>query len=463
MDEFSGSGDFLQNLVLGTIWSGVGALSEAAKLGYGYVTDPQNRANTAQNASQFAQNLGKYTPNGREWFFSDPIPNAAAQQKAQFQQLADAKAVRDPTNGRWNVRNQTGFDDERDNVIDDRARSQQSYSQYQQKTGTSNMAYDDNEDDSRRRSSGKTVINSSRPSDYAPGEKLQSDYAGYQIKSLTDLQNYAMQSSDRRYATDRTADVTYKLGSQKNQVDYMVGMDRNAVTRDVGYYTSDNQLRASNYKSYADLQAALNKNQLQSGDNRFETSTKYSTQERINQYNRNTLNKTAIAEAQIKAGTYGLSQNQLSKAAADKTNYDNWKNYNDAMFNYTDRMNAQMKLGQDIAQSQRAYNDQRNDRFNDQSAAWARYQTELAQKASDRNRYYSDLAEQRRLSRDDFNLRSRQIQNQIDIANKDYLIRYGDAKLRQDQFAATRADISYNRSNQSSSLAFQWIELAKNY
>jgi len=306
-----------------------------------------------------------------------------------------------------------------------------------------------------------TVINSSRPSDYAPGEKLaadqyaanlkaQTDYAGYQIKSLTDLQNYAMQSADRRYNIDRTSEVNYSLGSQKNQVDYEVGMNRNRVTRDVGYYTSDNQLRASNYKTLAELQAKLDQNRLQSGDNRYLADTQASTEK----FKWTTVNPTSIAEAQIKAGTYGLSQSQLSKAAADKTNYDSWKNYNDSMFNYTNQMNAQMKLGQDIGQAQRAYNDQRNDRSNDQSLAMARYNAELAQKIADRNRYYDDLTQQRQLQRDDFNLRSRQIQNQIDIANKDYQIRYGDAKLRQDQFAAARADISYNRGNQSSSLAF---------
>ena len=400
--------------------------------------DELNRKNTAQNAKQFAQNFGKYTPNGREWFFNDPALGFSKYRQnleTQRQQLLDARYRRSQGI-------QTGFDDEVANTIDDRARAKLESQQ------RANMATPkSNATNANQRT---TNIYSNKASDYAPTEKLQSDYAGYQIKSMADLQNYAMQSSDRRYNIDRTADVNYRLGDQKNQVDYEVGMDRNKVTRDVGYYTSDNQLRASNYKTLADLQSDLDRNRRQADGNRYSTDTQAATEK----FKWTTVNPTSIAEAQIKAGTYGLSQNQLSKAAADKTNYDNWKNYNDAMFTYTDRMNAQMKLGQDIAQSQRAYNDQRNDRFNDQSATSARYQTELAQKASDRNQYYSDLAEQRRLSRDDFNLRSRQIQNQIDIANKDYLIRYGDAKLRQDQFAATRADISYNRSNQSSSLAF---------
>lgn len=452
MDEQFPLGDAFRNLVLGTIWSGVGALAETAKLGYGYVTDPQNRENTAQNAKQFAQNFGKYTSNGREWFFNDPIPNAASQQQAQFRQLSDAKYQRDPTNGRWNVRNQTGFDDERDNAIDDRVRRQESYSQYKKTASKGDdMTDDDNSDTNRGKQGRQPFVNySSRPSDYAPGEKAAVDFAGFQIKSLADLQNYAMQSADRRYNIDKTSLVNYSLGSQKNQVDYEVGMNRNRVMRDVGYHTSDNQLRASNFKTLAELQAKLDQNRLQSGDNRYLANTQAATEK----FKWTTVNPTSIAEAQIKAGTYGLSQSQLSKAAADKTNFDNWKNYNDSMFSYTDRMNAQIKLGQDIGQSQRAYNDQRNDRSNDQYLAMARYNAELAQKIADRNRYYDDLTQQRQLQRDDFNLRSRQIQNQIDIANKDYLIRYGDAKLRQDQFAATRADISYNRGNQSSSLAF---------
>lgn len=437
MDELGGNGDFLQNLVLGTIWSGVGALAETAKFGYGYVTDPQNRENTAQNAKQFAQNFGKYTPNGREWFFSDPVlPASKYQQKNQFQQLQDNRYLRSQGV-------QTGFDDEADNTIDDRARAKLESQQRANMATPNSNATNANQ---------RTNIYSNKSSDYAPTEKLQSDYAGYQIRSLTDLQNYQMQSSDRRYATDRNADVNYQLGTQKNNVDYAVGMDRNAVTRDVGKYTSDNQLRASNYKSLADLQAALDKNRLQSGDNRYATDTQASTE----RFKWTTVNPTAIAEeatranattqeALIKAGMYGLSQEDARAMAKGRYQME------------------VTKFNTDIAQSQRAYSDQRLDRENDRSAAMAKFNSEMSQKIADRNRYYDDLTQQRQLQRDDFNLRSRQIQNQIDIANKDYLIRYGDAKLRQDQFAATRADISYNRGNQSSSLAFQWIELAKNY
>lgn len=421
--------------------TGAAALTYGSQAVASYLNDPKNATDnlsryfsgSSASMDQAPTFWSGYQPSARDTLAAS-IPNPVTQQKNQFRQLQDNRYLRSQGI-------QTGFDDEADNTIDDRARAKLESQQRANMATPNSNATNANQ---------RTNIYSNKSSDYAPTEKLQSDYAGYQIRSLTDLQNYQMQSSDRRYATDRNADVNYQLGTQKNNVDYAVGMDRNAVTRDVGKYTSDNQLRASNYKTLADLQAALDKNRLQSGDNRYATDTQASTEK----FKWTTVNPTSVAEAQIKAGTYGLSQNQLSKAAADKTNYDNWKNYNDSMFNYTNQMNAQMKLSQDIGQAQRAYNDQRNDRSNDQSLAMSRYNAEQAQKASERQRYYDDLAQQRQLARDDFNLRSRQIQNQIDIANKDYQIRYGDTKLRQDQFAATRADISYNRGNQSSSLAF---------
>lgn len=118
MDEQFPLGDAFRNLVLGTIWSGVGALAETAKLGYGYVTDPQNRENTAQNAKQFAQNFGKYTSNGREWFFNDPALGFSKYRQnleTQRQQLLDARYRRSQGI-------ETGFDDEEDNRNDDRQR-----------------------------------------------------------------------------------------------------------------------------------------------------------------------------------------------------------------------------------------------------------------------------------------------------------------------------------------------------
>lgn len=301
-----------------------------------------------------------------------------------------------------------------------------------------------------------------RSSDYATGEKLASDRYKVDADASVNFSNYSMQSSDRRYNTDKTSDVNFKLGSQKNQVDYMVGIDRNAVTRDVGKYTSDNQLRASNYKSYSDLQAALDKNVKQSGDNRYETTTKYGTQERINTYNRNTVDQTELATSQVKAGTYGLSKDQQQKAANDKTNFDNWKNYNDAQFNYTNQQNAQRKLGQDIANAE-AKSSSRS------FTASFSIAPSLMETMKQEQQYKANRAEKqadREQLRADFNLRSQQIQSQIDLANRDYALRsqesaartfdiYNSAALKNNQFSATRADIGYNRSNQQrSNLAF---------
>lgn len=323
----------------------------------------------------------------------------------------------------------------------------------------------------------KTRSTTVRASDYAAGEKASVDR--YKVDSDTklgrykvdtdavvNLRNNALQSSDRRYATDRTADVNLRIGTQRNQVDLAVGLDRNAVTREVGKYTSDNQLRASNFKTYADLQAALNRNTLQSGDNRFETATKYGTQERINAYNRNTLDKTEVATAQIKAGTYGMSKESQAKAANDKINFDNWKRQNDANFDYADRMNAQIRLGQQMRQSETAYSDQRLDRQNDRAAAMHKFQVEQAQRNADRAQQTALQKEAREQQRADFNLRSQQIQSQIDLANRDFSLRsqesaarvadiYGTLGLKNQQFAATRADVGYNRSQQGrSNLAF---------
>lgn len=125
MSEFSGSGDLENNLILGTIWTGIGTLAEVAKAGYGYVTDPQNRENTARNASQFARNFGKYTPNGREWFFNDPALGFSKYRQnaeTQRQQLLDARYQRSQGI-------ETGFDDEEDNVREDVIRDREEKSQ----------------------------------------------------------------------------------------------------------------------------------------------------------------------------------------------------------------------------------------------------------------------------------------------------------------------------------------------
>lgn len=431
--------------------TGASALKYGSKL---FFTDPQL---VRENASRYfsanpSTNLDQAP---RFWTDKQSEPSAKVSPQQQRQQLEDARYQR-------SLGNQTGFDDEDDNTIDDKARSK---AEYQQRAAKA----------TNRKNSDKGTDTMATPNNrYAKPEKTAkasptSDRYKVDTDAAVNLRNYSMQSSDRKYNTDRTADVNLKIGTQKNQVDLTVGLDRNAVTRDVGRYTSDNQLRASNYKTFADLQAALNRNQLQSGDNRFETSTKYGTQERMNAYNRNTLDKTEIAKEQIKAGTYGMSQSQQSKLANDKANYTNWKNYNDSMFDYAAKQNQQINFNQQIAQSNKAYADSRLDRLNDSIASQIKWQNDQVQRANDRAQYYVDQQSAREQQRADFNLRSQQVQQQIDLANREFTLKsaesgakvydiYNTARLKNDQFAATRADVSYNRNQQGrsrSNLAFQ--------
>lgn len=371
---------------------------------------------------------------------------------------------------------QTSFDDDFGNRVDDRVKTNRFFDMGA-KNNQSSSALANRQDRSKEMASPKQKKTQEEERQQAENQvkfqdpfaiksRQQTDMRGQDVNAAVARQNNQLQSSDRRYATDRTSQVNMQLGTQRNQVDLAVGLDRNAVTRDVGKYTSDNNLRASNYKTYADLQAALNRNQLNSKDSQFETTTKYSTQERINQFNRLNIDRTELATAQVKAGTYGMSKGALQKAAADKTNFDNWKNYNDAQFNYADRTNAQIRLGQQMAQSERAYNDSRNDRSNDRAAAMARFNSEQSAKAADRSEYYRQQNLDRDLKRQDFALRSQQIQSQIDLANREFGLKqqmsaaqiaeiYSSTKLKNDQFGATRADVSYNRGQQGrSNLAF---------
>jgi hypothetical protein len=432
----------------------------AAALNYGsrlFTTDPKL---IGDNASRYlggspSSNLDRAP---KFWLGENrPESNSKVSQKEQYQQIDNARFLRSGGN-------QSGFDDEADNIIEDKARSK---FEFQQRAIQAN-----------NRDKNKVTNTMATPNDrYSkPVAKQAAPVAAnlprttdrYKVDSdaMTNLVNYANQSSDRRYNTDKTADVTYKLGSQRNQVDYAVGMDKNAVTRDVGKYQSDNQLKASTYKSYAELQAALNNNILQSGDRRYETTTKYGTQERMNTFNRNTVDQTELATAQVKAGTYGMSKSDQQKAASDKTNFDNWKNYNDAQFNYTDRMNQQIKLQQDIAKANVAVLTNDSNRANDQRAAMFRFQVEQNNRNADR----AAFAENQRLAREqvkqDYGLRAQQIQSQIELANRDFSLRsaesaaktfdiYNTAALKNNQFSATRADVSYNRQQQQrSNLAF---------
>jgi hypothetical protein len=451
---------------------GAAALNYGAQAVNAFLKDPQNvRDNAARYFSgspttgldQAPNFLSNYQYRASDFGFGSS-PNPVDQQRSQFQQLADAKYQRSQGN-------QTGFADETANTIDDKARSNADYQQWANQaqnrdknsySGNPTMATPNNASTNQNQ---RTNIYSNKASDYSGDQKLQSDYAGYQIKSLSDLQNYANQSADRRYNTDATSNVNLQLGTQKNNVDLTVGLDKNSVTRDVGYYTSNNQLKASNYKSYADLQASLDKNKLQSGDNRYQTDATSNT----NRYNIDTtaatdkfkwttVNPTSVAQEQIKAGTYGLNQQDLANRAADKA-------YTDKMNTYADRQLALEKYTRDAGQAQVAYDDQQIARKNDQAAAQSRYQIDLNQKEIARQDNLRQQADARKQQREDFNLRSQQINQQANQWQQDYQLRsqlnaaqlaqiYSDTKLKQDQFVATTANTGYNRSQQTRSLAF---------
>jgi hypothetical protein len=372
--------------------------------------------------------------------------------QAQIQQLQDARTRRSQGE-------QTGFDDEADNLKDDRSRYSQAKTMATPKTTQTRT--------------GSTVINSSRPSDYAPGERANLDRFKIQLDAMNqrygidattgaNLQNYQWQSQDRQFATKVNAGETrvktyaeLQAALDRNRVTREVGLDSNRVTREVG----------------------LNRNQLQSGDNRFETTTKYGTQERMNQYNRNTLDRTEIAKEQIKAGTYGRSQEDINSMAIESNARKVNQDFNDRMMQYGRYQMEINKFNNDVGTAERSYMDQRSDLDNERRAATARYNQEQAQKRADleydrqqrkldRDRAYAEfdirrndtnatLAQQNAFRQQELAFRQQEINNSSALDQARIAQIYADTKLKNDQFGAGRADISYNRNIQRSrSIAF---------
>lgn len=324
---------------------------------------------------------------------------------------------------------------------------------------------------------GSTVINSSRPSDYAPGERANLDRYKIQLDAMNqrygvdattgaNLQNYQWQSQDRQFATRLNAEnQRYKTDADAS-VNREIGLANVGVTREVGLA-----------KTYADLKANLNRNQLQSGDNRFETTTKYGTQERMNQFNRNTIDRTEIAKEQIKAGTYGRSQEDINSMAIESNARKVNQEYNDRMMQYGRYQMEINKFTNDVRTAQRSYDDQRIDLENARRAATARYNQEQAQKRADLEYDRIERARERDLARQDASnaiarsnatlaqqnafrqqelaFRQQEINNSSALDQARIAQIYADTKLKNDQFGAGRADISYNRNIQRSrSIAF---------
>jgi hypothetical protein len=386
----------------------------------------------------------------------------------QAQQLQNAKQLSDPTNGRWNDRTQTGFDDAADNSYDDYKNKQ-----------TNNMGYDNNgnSSDTNRGGSKQPFVNySSRPSDYGKGDKLISDYQDFRERSRSadykaNLQdqterqknadansanrlNFALQSGDRQLGIKTTAEtqrennyLTYQgniynfdkqsgdrqLGIQKN---FEVGMDKNAGDKAVGLNRNATQLEASKYGDQLKTQLGV--------------------------YQWSNLNPTSIAEAQIKAGTYGMDQNTLSNQANTKFN-------DDRNLRYADQQMQQNKYNQQVSDSNRSYSDQRSDQSNDRSAAMARYSQDSAWKATEFNykqqqdaanrdwvkqqfsattaQWDKDYALKQQTAANDYALRKQAIDNQTAQTNS-------NLALDNSKFTASRADLAYNRNIQSRSFAF---------
>ena len=306
-----------------------------------------------------------------------------------------------------------------------------------------------------------TVINSSRPSDYAPGERANLDRTKIQLDAMNqrygidattgaNLQNYQWQSQDRQLAT------------RLNAANQRYGTDVNAsVTREVGLA-----------KTYADLQSNLNRNQLQSSDNRFEITTKYGTQENINKYNRNTLDRTEIAKEQIKAGTYGRSPYDVNQMAIESNARKVNQEYNDRMMNYGRYQMEINKFSNDVGNAQRSYGDQRTDLGNERRAATDRYNQEMALKRADleydrkqreidrdRVKYEFDVkrtdvnsfqSQMNAFRQQELAFREKEIASNTALDQAKIAQIYADTKLKNDQFGAGRADISYNRNIQRS-------------
>lgn len=275
MSEFSGSGDLENNLILGTIWTGIGTLAEVAKAGYGYVTDPQNRENTARNASQFAQNFGKYTPNGREWFFNDPALGFSKYRQnaeTQRQQLLDARYRR-------SLGIETGFDDEEDNVRDDVIRDREEKSQRSNKYRRADEnSYDNSQGgfaaDTVASSALRTYKQMRQQSSYADNSyappaytsyadlrrslpDYQSDYQTPQYQA-PDISSFSDELDRQQQASEARSQqaVSYRELKQREWVAKYPEIDAIAKQAELDFNNFENS-QPIRFSSYSDLRASL--------------------------------------------------------------------------------------------------------------------------------------------------------------------------------------------------------------
>lgn len=242
------------------------------------------------------------------------------------------------------------------------------------------------------------------------------------------IYNFDKQSGDRQLGIQKD----YALGMDKNIRDQSVGLDRNTKT-----------LEASKYGDQLKTQ--------------------------LGAYQWTTLNPTSIAEAQIKAGTYGVGQDELNKRANDKANFDNDKAYRDKMNDYADRQLQLDRYTRSVGDSYRAYSDQQENRRNDRNDAMNRYNNDLQYKyalfayqkekdAADRDwvkqqfaattaQWDKDYTLKQQNSVNDYAFRKQAVDNQTNQINS-------NIALDNSKFTANRADLAYNRNYQSRSFAF---------
>jgi hypothetical protein len=268
--------------------------------------------------------------------------------------------------------------------------------------------------------------------------------------------------------TENSKTNFYKINRQ-TQNDYLFNAGKLANERYLGERTIEGNFYSKLNQTDSDERIGKQANEfklysnLDSNQKTLEAS-KYGDQLKtaLGMYQWTTLNPTSIAEAQIKAGSYGVNKQDLSNRAASKA-------YDDKMSAYAAQQLEMDKYNRSLGASYQAYSDSRLDLKNAQSAAMNRYSIEQYEKA-DAIRYQR---EQDKLNRDwvkqqfatttsqwdrdyalkreqyaqDLALRTQSLANQTNQINS-------NIGLDNSKFTASRADLAYNRKYQSRSFAF---------
>lgn len=236
------SENLFSDLVLGTISTGVYTLGEVAKVGIEYLRDPEK---VTANAKQFAQNFGKYTPNGREWFFNDPALGFSKYRQnaeTQRQQLLDARYRRSQGI-------QTGFDDAEENRYDDRQRWLQRGTEKYYDNPLGDFAPDTDDTSALQtykqlRQQASYADNSYNPPAYTP--PVYTSYAALR-RSLPD---YEAPRYDRELRQREWAAKYPELDA--------LAKESESFAKESESFAKDASARYQRFQSYADLRSFLN-------------------------------------------------------------------------------------------------------------------------------------------------------------------------------------------------------------